>query len=237
MRAPIRMVWMVCWAGCVGPLEKESADSATRLGTQPDRTGASENPTTSESSTPPPSYKTSTAAEDAVQVCLVACASAADCATGVEAYDEDNYTCEDGGCVYTGCTSDDECRSLGDYLCTESAGPSVCQPACDSVSDCVLGLAPYDSDNYECNDGVCAYLGCLSDEECQDLGAYTCAPSSGDVRYCTMACSSVSDCVGPGAPFDEDNYDCKAGACVYTGCLSDEECSDMGAFVCGEPTL
>lgn len=50
--------------------------------------------------------------------CWPTCAVAADCATASPAYDADNYACEDGVCVYTGCNSTTECASIGpDYVC------------------------------------------------------------------------------------------------------------------------
>jgi len=197
-------------------------------------TRPSDDPSSTERTTEDTSSTGGTTLEDPVQTCLPACTSAADCSAGIEAYDEDNYACVEGGCVYTGCIGDDECRSLGDYVCRDVGPLFVCQPACERVSDCDLGLAPYDADNYACVEGGCDYLGCLSDEECQDLGAYACASSASGIRYCAPACSGVNDCVQAGAAYDEDNYACDEGACVYLGCQSDKECKDVGDFVCGE---
>ena len=205
------------------PSEAQSTGSASS-GDGP--TGSTMTKTTTDTST--------TAADEAADVCLVACADASDCGMGVEAYDEDNYACLDGGCVYSGCNSDAECSSLGEYVCRDVGPLRVCQPACAVVADCDMGLAPYDEDNYACVDGGCDYLGCVSDAECAVLGAYTCAVSSSDISYCAPSCDAVSDCVGTEAAYDEDNYVCEDGACVYLGCNSDAECEDSGDYVCGE---
>lgn len=50
----------------------------------------------------------------------------------------------------------------------------VCQLACGDVSECDLGTASSDPDNYACPDGYCVYAGCNSDAECQSMGNYVC---------------------------------------------------------------
>ena len=235
-----RIVWLgvAVAAGCQGPRDLVRSDEgafnddsaanqastnnapkgATSTGSSTEETNASSNP------------------DYILETCLPACSSKADCSLGVDAYDEDNYACVEGGCVYVGCKSDDECQSLGGYVCRETAGFSVCIPPCDVTADCDLGLAPYDSDNYECVRGGCNYTGCLSDAECSALGTFSCAPPIEGTRYCAPACATVTDCVQAGEAFNEDNYACDAGACVYLGCHSDQECSDIGDFVCGRAT-
>jgi hypothetical protein len=51
-------------------------------------------------------------------------------------------------------------------------------------------------------------------------------PDAEPVPYCYLACGTAADCVVTKFPFaSEDNYRCNAGACEYTGCLSDDECA------------
>ena len=51
-------------------------------------------------------------------VCVSSCITAADFGTVFAYMDEDNYSCENNTCVYTGCNSDAECADLGDYVCS-----------------------------------------------------------------------------------------------------------------------
>ena len=41
-----------------------------------------------------------------------------------------------------------------------------CVLTCATVADCAMGSAAFDSDNYECDAGVCRYRGCNTDGEC-----------------------------------------------------------------------
>jgi len=64
-----------------------------------------------------------------------------------------------------------------------------------------------------------------------DLG-----PSYGHVPSCTPSCSKQADCGTPGDPlYDPSHFACKAGACVWQGCKSANECKTAahgGNFVC-----
>ena len=117
-------------------------------------------------------------ANGGLSLCQMACNSPSDCGLGSVAYDADNYQCDNGGCLYSGCNNDAECQALGNYVCRPIAGIDLdtCQVACTSVADCDLGSAPYDVDNYACLDDVCVYQGCNGDAECQTLGDYVCSP-------------------------------------------------------------
>ena len=114
----------------------------------------------------------------------------------------------------------------------------VCQPGCDTVADCDLGSAPFDSDNYECTDaGYCKYTGCNTTSECEATfgSGYGCVELAG-LPTCQKLCSSAAECDLGTPPYDGDNYTCNAdGACEYTGCNSDAECASLGPYVC-EPT-
>jgi hypothetical protein len=111
-----------------------------------------------------------------VPLCITPCSVPADCSMGQLPYDGDNYTCPDGYCVYSGCNSDAECQALvATYVCRDMGyGVDYCLPACTVPTDCDLGTAPNDADNYACPDGGCIYTGCNSDTECQALGNYVC---------------------------------------------------------------
>ena len=117
-----------------------------------------------------------------------------------------------------------------------------CVMGCSTASDCVPAGANAitDADNYKCEDGKCVYLGCLSDDECDEIyGAVTAATGrvyrcnkNGAYGYpeCTPVCSTAADCdlYGQGTSteyaYDFDNYKCESGFCVFTGCNSDAEC-------------
>ncbi|MBK9264981.1 MAG: hypothetical protein IPM54_35015 [Polyangiaceae bacterium] len=116
--------------------------------------------------------------------CVKGCVTASDCAIagGGPAYDADNYACESGGCVYSGCNTDAECMFTGpDYVCRSSVpgGQKACYVSCQSATDCPLANAgpAFDADNYSCSQGFCEYVGCNSDGECAASfpnGSYVC---------------------------------------------------------------
>jgi len=173
--------------------------------------------------------------EEHVPYCWQVCSTPADCAQQYPPWDEDNYSCEDGICRYDGCNSDAECQGvpgMESYLCRPSVygDAPVCVMSCGQAADCSQGMAPYNEDNYACEDGACRYTGCNSDEECQAVAtmeSYTCrVVPPVEVAQCMPGCASVTDCDLGSAAYDQDNYDCEDGLCVYTGCNSDQECSD-----------
>ena len=56
--------------------------------------------------------------------CFPACAGPADCDLGAgPAFDADNYTCDEGACLYAGCNDTSECAALGDYVCADASRP------------------------------------------------------------------------------------------------------------------
>ena len=119
------------------------------------------------------------AQNDLVPSCVSACTSDAECGNSADTsgpYGPDNYACDDGGCRFAGCNDDAECQTLGNYVCDTFGAIAYCVRGCVTVDDCVTvdAAAPYDSNNYACERGRCAYTGCVSDRECSDLGDYTC---------------------------------------------------------------
>ena len=171
---------------------------------------------------------------EALKVCVSSCSTTADCSAGYAHLDEDNYRCEDGACVYTGCNSDSECSELGDFVCYSQPEYAICAPSCSTAADCDNGYAYMDEDNHRCEDGACVYTGCNSDSECAELGNYVCHTQGGQAA-CVPACQSVMDCASDLLYVDSDNYRCEEGACVYTGCNDDTECEELGNFVCALP--
>ena len=75
--------------------------------------------------------------------------------------------------MYTGCNSDAECQETDPAnVCADFSalgGIPSCVRACSVAEDCSQGSAPFDADNYECDDGICLYTGCNSDAECMSL--------------------------------------------------------------------
>lgn len=183
-------------------------------------------------------------------VCQLGCSVTSDCSTPSAAFDEDNYRCEGGVCRYIGCVSDAECRSTfasDRYVCRDpGTGVRSCVIGCTVASDCTTGSAAFDADNYRCSSGACVYEGCLNDAECtSSFGAgYGCRevePPSTPVpipvarRNCVRLCTTATDCSTGSPAFDGDNYECRSGACVYTGCRDDAECRSSlssDAYVC-----
>lgn len=49
-----------------------------------------------------------------VGVCSEACSTVSDCGSPADLYGEDNYECLGGGCIWTGCNSDEECNGIVD---------------------------------------------------------------------------------------------------------------------------
>ena len=178
----------------------------------------------------------------AEKFCQYACTTASDCVTvGTNAvYDEDNFKCEGGKCIYLGCLSDAECDEVYGavteatgrvYRCNKNGayGYPECTPICSSAADCNLygegsTQYAYDLDNNKCENGFCVYTGCLSDAECEattysDL--YKCLPqeySGKTLKVCTVACQTADDCSSSGL------YECRNSLCVMKSCESDEWC-------------
>ncbi len=177
--------------------------------------------------------------------CQPACTRASDCGVGSPAWDADNYACAEGQCVYTGCRSDQECTESYDrpFLCRETrlVWIPTCQQPCQRAADCVAAEMPagaYDQDNYACEGGVCLYVGCHSDEECEQSlrQPYVCRIYPGaELSTCLKACGRAADCDLGSSAWDADNHRCEDGACLYTGCNSDQECRQtpgMESYVC-----
>ena len=142
--------------------------------------------------------------------------------------------------------SDESAAPDNDNPGGEESGTKKCRTSCKSAADCVVSGANAftDADNYECRNGDCIYKGCLNDDECQAVyGAipnktYKCNPDgSYGTAECTPTCSAASDCsmyrdaYGDTTeyPYDNDNYECRNGFCVYTGCNSDAECDKISS--------
>lgn len=151
---------------------------------------------------------------------------------------------DDGGTTTTDATSAQQATSAnssgagGGATSSSGAGggsmPTIpfCQLACATASDCSMGTAPYDADNYSCPSGVCVYEGCNSHTECQVLGgSYQCL-SSGQLMLCQEPCATAADCSLGTAAHDADNFACQNSACVYLGCNTDSECTSLGNYVC-----
>ena len=175
-----------------------------------------------------------------IKSCTRSCIGVGDCSQGTAAFDADNYSCTASLCVYKGCNTDTECQSSfsnPSYICRPVAGLPTCVKGCTSVSDCNLGSAAFDADNYSCTAGFCAYKGCNNDAECKTSYAnstYVCHPVAG-LPTCGKGCASVKDCNLGSAAFDVDNYDCIDGFCTYKGCNSDTECQSTfgnSEYVC-----
>ena len=169
-----------------------------------------------------------------VPSCQKSCSQVTDCTLENKLYDTNNYDCTDNACIWTGCNNDAECRAGfqdSSYICDLSAGLPSCIKTCTSPNDCTTaGSSLLDADNYECNAGKCAWLGCNSASECQDAyqdSSYLCVQIPGSmIKSCIKSCTNASDCSQMSVIADEDNYRCAMGFCEYTGCNSDMECAE-----------
>jgi hypothetical protein len=128
-----------------------------------------------------------------------------------------NFTCEDGVCVFNGCTSDQDCTFGGvleGYGCLPGDnGIGVCQPLCTVDSDCDAAGLP----GWVCDNGVyCAPPPCVDDESCGP--GLVCDPTT---TTCIAACSDES-CADFGVCDPESN------SCVCTDsaqCLEGWRCA------------
>jgi hypothetical protein len=105
--------------------------------------------------------------------CVKACSVPEDCSMGVSGYDADNYSCDNGGCMYRGCNTDEECDETfpGRVCRRDSTGYGSCWETCSTAADCVLTGAAQDEDNFTCSGGLCTYIGCHNDAECNGSSA------------------------------------------------------------------
>jgi hypothetical protein len=109
-----------------------------------------------------------------VKSCTEACQNDASVCyeTGRPIADDDNWICEDGGCKWLGCLSDQECADeLGEGARCDDSDPAAtpnCIRGCSAPADCVyMGSdGAHDEDNYACEDGECVSTGCNTDTEC-----------------------------------------------------------------------
>lgn len=110
----------------------------------------------------------------AVPTCWPTCAVAADCANEASPLlGVDNFACDGGKCRWTGCNDTAECTAGNqspDWRCDDRGGdlPS-CWPTCATAADCATASAPYDADNYACDDGLCVWTGCNTTAECMTV--------------------------------------------------------------------
>lgn len=140
----------------------------------------------------------------------------------------------------------DEDNTVSD---TENEDPqtnsiSTCLPGCNTAADCDAydgQYPPYDANHYACTNGACRWLGCNTDEECATLAAdYVCRelPFT-SIQYCLPGCTSAQDCAteAAGSLYGADNYLCDDGACIFSGCNSNEECQEANgsASLCVDP--
>jgi hypothetical protein len=172
-------------------------------------------------------------------VCVLACSEAAGCATASPVTDADNWACTAQRCEYLGCLSDAECQSAyanPAYVCDESAFIPTCVLACQSPADCATATPLTDADNWTCTFGLCGYLGCLSDGECQETyanAAYECDDGLA-IPGCFLDCAAPADCATASVLTDADNW-ARNDHCEYLGCQSTSECQEGFAnpdYVC-----
>ena len=108
--------------------------------------------------------------------CVPGCTATSDCSLAAAGtlYDTDNYECSDGACVFTGCNTDGECQETqgATFVCVDpfDIGQKSCYQSCSTSNDCGTPASgpAYDADNYQCDDELCLYSGCLNDTECSE---------------------------------------------------------------------
>lgn len=119
-----------------------------------------------------PAYRCGEVDGVAVPTCYPACDDVGQCVLATPIYDADNWECSAGRCAWLGCTDDAECQATyqnPSYACVEIGGPTpTCLATCDVADDCIQPSPLYDGENWTCDAGVCRWIGCLDDGECQD---------------------------------------------------------------------
>ena len=184
--------------------------------------------------------------QETEKFCQYACKTPSDCvpAASNAINDADNYKCENGKCVYTGCNSDDECDEIYGavteatgtvYRCNKNGpyGYSECTPVCSTAADCTSLKSTenaYDLDNYKCDNGMCVYTGCNSDDECANLNPsenYKCFKqeyAGKTMGICQPSCTTAADCAN--SVYPEEFYECRNSQCITKSCESDEWCAE-----------
>lgn len=74
------------------------------------------------------------------------------------------HSCESRRCEYTGCATDRECVAARKDIRAFCDDEKICQVPCQADIECDN---PYEFGNMACIAGLCANLGCESDEECR----------------------------------------------------------------------
>lgn len=159
--------------------------------------------------------------------------SAAGCGDPRSTPDRDASTTMDAAMSSDGGTNGRDAGSPRDGAIAPTDGGSgpriaVCQLGCVTTSDCVTASPAFDADNYRCESGACRYTGCVSDAECRSTFSndrYVCRDLGTGIPTCLLGCTTSAECSTGAAAFDEDNYGCASGVCVYQGCNDDEECA------------
>lgn len=179
------------------------------------------------------------AAPPPMPVCVASCGTAADCGAGPAGSigDADNYSCDAGACVWTGCNSTAECVTaygVTTVTCAAAFGSPTptCWPTCATAADCGNAASPIaGEDNYACDGGMCRWTGCNDTAECTSAyqsSAYRCAARAGQTtKNCWHTCTTPADCTVASGPYDADNYACDDGLCAWTGCNSTAECATV----------
>ncbi len=124
-----------------------------------------------------------------------------------------------------GCgSSGPDASGAADAAPPDAAESRSCRQECTTVADCQIGSA---SNNWECRNGGCVYLGCVDTAECNRLygQGFVCSRASGQtIDTCIQACGTPADCAAWTRIYDADNFNCTAGLCEYIGCTSDSQC-------------
>jgi len=122
-----------------------------------------------------PDYTCATGSGVDIPTCWPTCTVAADCAiAGSPLYGADNYACDGGKCRWTGCNATSECTQTNqspNWICAARGGSTLatCWKTCTAPADCAVASAPYDADNYACDDGACVWRGCNTTAECMTI--------------------------------------------------------------------
>ena len=174
--------------------------------------------------------------------CMKTCTTTADCKHDDSPLtDGNNFECKNGGCLYLGCVSDQECDEVWGgaeikYKCDKNSSYVVaqCVPVCTTDADCNFyetgsTETAYDLDNYECKSGMCRYLGCLNDDECSPTmmdDSYACQDTEfTNIKTCQIKCSSADDCANEVYP--AETYTCESNRCILKNCSETDWCEDV----------
>jgi len=131
-----------------------------------------------------------------------------------------NEQCQSGTCVYSGCTSNNDCSGSTPFCNTGTGDCVECQSAgdCDDSDECTTDT---------CSSGTCQNSNAQNGASCTTCGGQYCECQSGSCIE--LGCVSAADC-------DDSNLcttdACVSDSCQFTDLVDGTACSNCGGSLC-----